>query len=341
MRAAILPRPQPRSPTLTEPDDARDRRHPHDDAVGATPELEGEVPGHAEEGAPEPPRPFRIPLGMRYMAAGALFFSVMSLLVKIAGQRLPSQQVVMVRAVVTLALSAWAVRRAGISPWGTRRGLLTVRGVLGFVALSAFYFSVVRLPLADATVIQYTNPVWAALFAIPFLGERPRGREVLSVAASLAGVALVMRPSFLFGQGAALPPLTVGIGLAGAVFSGAAYVTVRKLGETEHPAVIVLYFALVSTVGSIPTALPGALWPTPLEWLVLLGVGVATQAGQVCITHGLRLERAGRATATGYLQIVFAALWGILFFAERPDLGTWLGGGLIVLGTLALARRSG
>jgi drug/metabolite transporter (DMT)-like permease len=188
-------------------------------------------------------------------------------------------------------------------------------------------------------VIQYTNPVWAALFAIPFLGERLRGREVVSVLVSLVGVMLVMRPSFLFGEGAGLDPWTVGIGLAGAVFSAGAYVTVRKLGATEHPAVIVLYFALVSTVASVPTALPGLLWPTPVEWLVLLGVGIATQAGQVCITHGLRLERAGRATATGYLQIVFAALWGILFFGERIDAGTALGGGLIILSTLALARR--
>jgi drug/metabolite transporter (DMT)-like permease len=290
--------------------------------------------------APGTARGFQVPLGMRYMAAGALAFSVMSLLVKVAGQRLPSQQVVMVRAVITLALSAWAVRRAGVSPWGERRGLLVVRGVLGFTALSAFYYSVVNLPLADATVIQYTNPVYAALFAVPFLGERLRKREVLSVLASLAGVLMVMRPTFLFGAGTSLDPAVVAVGLAGAVFSAAAYLTVRKLGATEHPAVIVFYFALVSTFGSVPTALPGALWPTPLEWLVLLGVGVFTQVGQVCITHGLRLERAGRATATGYLQIVFAALWGVLFFGETPDAGTWLGAGLIVLSTLALAQKA-
>lgn len=314
-------------------------RRRHEDAVAATPELEG-APAFDGEEEPSAERRFHVPVGLRYMAAGALAFSVMSLLVKFAGQRLPSQQVVMVRAVVTLVLSAWAVRLAGVSPWGERRKLLVLRGVLGFTALSAFYYSVVHLPLADATVIQYTNPVYAALFAVPFLGERLRRREVVSVLVSLAGVVLVMRPTFLFGAGDALPPLTVAIGLGGAVFSAAAYVTVRKLGATEHPAVIVLYFSLVSTLASVPTALPGLLWPTRTEWLVLLGVGISTQVGQVCITNGLRMERAGRATATGYLQIVFAALWGILFFGERIDLGTWLGGSLIVLSTLALARKA-
>jgi drug/metabolite transporter (DMT)-like permease len=313
-----------------------------DEAVAATPELGGEVAGIEVEGD-APAGGSRFPLGMRYMAAAALAFSVMSLLVKVGGQRLPSQQMVAVRAVITLVLSAWAVRAAGVSPWGTpgKRGLLILRGCVGFLALTCFYHSIVHLPLADATVIQYTNPVFAGLLAVPFLGERLRRREVVSVLVSMAGVVMVTRPSFLFGHGHALEPTTVGIGLLGALFSAMAYVTVRKLGATEHPAVIVFYFSLVSIFAAVPTALPGALWPTPVEWLVLLGIGCTTQLGQIAITHGLRLERAGRATATAYLQIVFAALWGILFFAELPDWGTFLGAALIVGSTLALARRGG
>lgn len=318
----------------------QDRRGRAEDAVAATPELTGEVAGIETEDA-GPAQPARFPLGMRYMAAGAFFFSVMSLLVKVAGQRLPSQEVVMVRAIITLILSAWAVRAAGVPWWGTpgRRRLLIQRGVFGFLALSAFYHSIVNLPLADATVIQYTNPAFAGLIAVPFLGERLRRREVVSVLVSMVGVAMVMQPSFLFGHGAALEPVTVGIGLFGAMCSAMAYVTVRKLGATEHPSVIVYYFALISVIASVPTALPGAVWPTPWEWLVMLGIGVSTQLGQMSITHGLRLERAGRATATGYLQIVFAALWGILFFTELPDWGTLAGAALIIASTLALARR--
>ena len=316
-----------------------DRRR-GEDAVAATPELAGEIAGIEADDA-VPVRGPRFPLGMRYMAAGALSFSIMSLLVKVAGQRLPSQEVVMVRAVITLALSWWGVRHAGVPAWGSpdKRRLLVLRGIVGFLALSCFYHSIVHLPLADATVIQYTNPVFAGLLAVPFLGERLRRREIASVVVSMAGVALVMRPSFLFGHGAALDPVTVGIGVFGALCSATAYVTVRKLGETEHASVIVFYFALVSVIASVPTALPGAVWPTAWEWLVMLGIGVSTQLGQVSITHGLRLERAGRATATGYLQIVFAALWGIIFFTELPDWGTFLGAALIVGSTLALARR--
>lgn len=307
------------------------------EAVAATPELEGEI---APAMAPAGSR-WKLTPGMRYMVAGAFFFSIMSLLVKIAGQRLSSQEVVLARSVVTLSLSAWAVRRAGVSPWGHQRGKLVFRGVAGFLALSCFYHTITHLPLADATVIQYTNPVYAGLLAVPLLGERLRRREVLSVLGSLVGVVLVTRPTFLFGGSAhALPPLTVAIGLLGAMCSAAAYITVRKLGATEHPAVIVAYFSFISMVASMPFAAMGAVWPTPLEWLVLLGVGVSTQLGQIAITHGLRMERAGTATATAYLQIVFAATLGVLFFGEIPDAGTLFGAAMIVGSTLALARRA-
>lgn len=296
-----------------------------------------EVP--AEEPEPGAPRP-RFSTGMRYMAAGAFCFSLMSLLVKIAGQRLPSQEVVLARAVVTLALSWWWVRAAGVHPWGNDRPRLITRGIVGFLALSGFYYALVHLPLADATVVQYTNPVFASLLAVPVLGERLRGREVATLLVCMLGVVIATRPTFLFGHGeGALDPLAVGVGLAAAVFSAGAYVTVRSLRGREDPLVIVFYFALVSVIFAVPTALPGAIWPTPMEWLVLLGVGVTTQVGQLCVTRGLHLERAGRATAMGYLQIVFAALWGALFFAELPDAGTIIGAILIVGSTLALARR--
>ena len=102
-----------------------------------------------------------IPRGLRYMAAGAFFFSIMSLLAKTAGGRIPTQEMVLARGAVMTAMSYLALRRAGVSPWGERqRVLLLIRGVLGFTALSCFFFAVVRLPLADATVIHFTAPVW-------------------------------------------------------------------------------------------------------------------------------------------------------------------------------------
>lgn len=273
------------------------------------------------------------------MAVAAFFFSIMSVLVKVAGQRLPTQQVVLARAAVGAILSWGALRARGVSPMGNNRRLLLVRGVLGYVALSCFFFALTRLPLADATVIQYTNPVFTALLAAVVLSESIRRRDALLTLLSLAGVVLMTRPGFLFGGlEERLDPTAVAIALAGAIFSAAAYVAVRQLGRTEDPVVIVFWFAMVATLGAIPFTIADALLPTPLEWLLLLGIGVVTQAGQVFMTRGLREERAGRAMAVAYMQIVFAAFWGAVLFAEMPDAWGVAGALLIIVGTAGIAR---
>jgi drug/metabolite transporter (DMT)-like permease len=285
------------------------------------------------------PRPIlQLPsAGIRYMAYGAFWFSLMSLLVKTAGQHLPSQQVVLVRGVITLVLSYAMVRRAGVSPWGQNRTMLVLRGLFGFGGLSLFYFSLTHLPLADASVIQYINPVFTAVLAALILRERMGATEIAGLLCCLAGVMLIARPAFLFaGDEHRLDPWLVGLAVTGAFCSACAYVTIRKM-TGEHPLVIVFYLPVVTVVGTLPLLGRNAVWPTPLEWLVLAGVGVTTQVAQVYMTRGLQLEPAGRATTVGYLQIVLAGIWGALFFGEIPDLWSVTGAALIIGSTLAIA----
>lgn len=277
--------------------------------------------------------------GVRYMVASALFFSVMSLGVKLVGQRIPSQEVVLVRAVLNAGFTYGMLRHARVSPWGNRPSVLILRGLFGFLALSCLYYGLVHLPLADATVLQYTNPVWTALFAAWLLHERMERGEIWLILASLLGVVLIARPAVIFGGAAArLDLLAVGVVLLGSMFSAGAYVTVRQLARTEDPLVIVFYFTLVAAVGSLPGTLAAPVWPTPLEWTFLLLVGITAQGGQVFLTRGLQLEPAGKATAIGYLQVVFAAVWGAVFFAELPDGWVITGAGIILGSTLILAR---
>jgi drug/metabolite transporter (DMT)-like permease len=277
------------------------------------------------------------------MLGGAFFFSVMTLFVKLAGRRLPSQEIVLARGIVTLILSYWMVRRAQLSPWGTKRGILVIRGILGFAALTCFYFAVTQLPLAEVTLIQYTSPIWTALIAVPLLKEPITTRVFGACFLSFAGVTCIARPQFLFGEASSsLNMMAVGVALISSVLSSGAYVSIRHASKTDHAMVIVFYFALFSAVGAVPIAAPVALWPQGTEWLLLLGVGVMTQAAQVCLTRGLSLVPAGRAITIAYAQILFAALWGAFFFAEYPDLWTVVGACLVILGTavVSIGRRT-
>jgi drug/metabolite transporter (DMT)-like permease len=277
--------------------------------------------------------------GVRYMLASALAFSVMSLFVKWAGERIPSQELVFARSVLSFAMSFALLRRAGVSPLGNRRGLLVLRGLYGFGGLSCAYYALTHLPLAEATLLSYLHPIFTSLLAIRVLGERPDPRLAVSIATSTAGVVLVTRPFGLLGAASApLDPVAVGVAIGGAFFVACAYVGVRQLSRTEHPLVIVLYFPMIAAPASLPATLRHGVWPEGVEWIAIAGIAVFAQLGQVWITRGLGLVPAGRATAISYTQIAFAALFGALIFGEIPGPATLAGTALIVAGTWISAR---
>lgn len=275
--------------------------------------------------------------GLRNMVGAAFFFATMSACVKLVGTRVPTHEVVLVRAAILAALSAipLLVRRRSFR--GSRQGLLVLRGILGVIALFCFFSAVVQLPLADATVIQYTSPAFTAVLAALVLGEGLGLKQSFLVVCSLLGVLLVARPEFL-SSGATLDPFWVLVGLLGAVFSAGAYVTVRKLAPVEDAMVIVLYFAVISFLAMVPLVLREWVPPTPREWGLLAAMGVSTQLGQVFLTRGLRWAPAGQAMAVGYVQIVFAGIWGVAVFGERPDLLGIIGTFVVILSTWGLMR---
>lgn len=276
--------------------------------------------------------------GIRAMIIGAFWFSLMGLLVKLAGRRLGSMEIVLARSVITLGLSWWSLWRLGIAPFGTNRRLLLVRGTLGSTALLCYFYSIVHLPLGEATLIQYTNPVFATVLAAMILDESLRPAEIVCLVASLVGVVFVAHPPAVFGGSApAQHPLYIAAALGGAACSGAAYTLVRKMRGTEHPIVIVSYLPLLGVPMSLPFALADWTWPNATEWLILIGVGVTTQLAQISMTRGLQLERTARATTAGYLQVAFAVLWGAMFLGEIPDMWTLAGATTIIGSTLVLS----
>lgn len=274
------------------------------------------------------------------MVASALSFSLMGVCVKQVGGRIPAAEVVFARAIVSVALSWWLLHRAGIPAWGKRRWLLIWRGAIGTAALLCVYAALAALPLAAATVLQYLYPPFTALLAWLMLGE-PIGKRVLAaMALGWLGVLLVAQPAGLLQGGATLALVPVLIAVAGALFTALAYVSVRSLGTSEHPLVIVFYFPLVALPLSLPLVALNPVLPTPAELLWLVGVGVFTQLGQVYLTRSLTALPAARATAISYVQVLFAGGWGWLLFGESIDSWTIAGAGLVLAATLVSLSHS-
>lgn len=271
------------------------------------------------------------------MLLSALGFALMAVCVKLVHARgIPVLEIVAARALVSLFLSYIDVRRKKISLFGTHYLLLLARGTVGAFALIAVYSAVTILPLAEATVLQYMHPMFVALLALLFLGERFNMQLVFAIGISFVGVLLVVEPAWVFGVGAStLDPFGVTMALLGAFGSAIAYVLVRKLSALEDSSVIIVYFPMIALPISILLLGDDAVWPADAyTWLLLLLVGVFTQMGQVGLTKSMQTEAAARATAFSYVQVLFALLFGIVVFNEWPSSSALIGAALIVSGAL-------
>lgn len=267
------------------------------------------------------------------MVASAFLFAVMAALIKAAAKTIPAVEVVFIRNVVhaLLFVPAWL--------WLTDRRmgsvkLLLKRGILGLFALEAYAWTLAKMPLADAWILQSMNPVFVALLAPWMLGEKSQGHVWLALVLGLLGAALVVRPGLHVDWKSGL------VGVFGGLCSGLAYMTVRKLGRSEHPLTVVMAFPLIAGPLSLPFAIPVWVWPAGHEWAALVGAAVAAAGGQILLTVGLKGTRAAPATTSTYVGFVFAAAIGWMSFGE-PLAWTSVAGTISIFAGVALLGRRG
>lgn len=271
--------------------------------------------------------------GMRHMLISAFAFSIMGLLVRLL-HALPFMEIIMARSMISLAICIVYLRRLHLSLLGEHRMLLFLRGLFGFIALSVYFYTLQHLPLAEAVTIQYMNPLFTSFLAPLMLKEKGNGREWIASLIAFAGVWILAKPESLS------QILPVAAGVFGAICSAVAYNIVRKLGlKGEDPMRIVLYFPLVAFVLGTPLAIPSFVVPGAVELLLLAGIGLATQVGQVSLTKGLRAERAAKATVVNYLVIALGTLYSIIL-GESLTLTTFAGMALIVA-AIAIVNAAG
>jgi len=285
----------------------------------------------------------RIPLSARYMILSALGFALMGVCVKAAGLRgIPVLEIIAARALVSCCISYLDVRRKRINLWGNNKPYLVARGVVGTLALLGVYYGVIALPLAEATLIQYLNPIFTAMLAFLLLKEAVQRSTIVSIVLSLIGLLIMTRPDALPGvfvsAAGSLPTAGVLAALLGALGSAVAYVLVRRLSATEDPSVIIFYFPLIAFPTSAVLLGNDFVMPSGDTWILLILVGVFTQIGQVGLTLALQAEKAGKATAYSYVQVLFSTLLGWSLFGEIPTLATLLGALFIIGGATVNLR---
>lgn len=264
------------------------------------------------------------------MTASGLFFAAMGAMIKSLGNAIPLFQITFFRAMVSALLLGLVMWRRGIPLRGENQGLLVIRSIVGFIAMTLNFYALARINLGDAAVLNQSSPVFVLLFSWCFLGERFYRSLLGMTALSFLGIVLILRPS---GEVFNLAGLA---GIGGALFAAAAYVSIRRLHRTDSFWTMAFYFMAASAILSFPPMLAAWKNPDPRQWALLIGSGLFGTLGQLLMTLAYKNEEASWVAPFSYAGVLFSFVLGIAFFGEHPDLWTLLGAVLTIGGGIAL-----
>ncbi|WP_439880523.1 DMT family transporter [Pontibacter sp. MBLB2868] len=265
--------------------------------------------------------------GVRHMLLATFFFSLMNVLVKQVSH-IPAVEVILFRSVVSLGMSWAMLKRQGVSVWGTHHGLLITRGITGAMALILFFITLQNIPLATAVTIQYLSPIFTTILGIFIVKEKVKPWQWVFFLLSFSGILVIE------GVDARISPLYLALGLGSALFAGIAYNMIRRLNTREHPLVIVFYFPLVALPVTALYSLFNWVQPVEWEWAILILIGVLTQLAQYYMTMAYQSEELSKVANLNYIGIIYALIFGFVFFGELFSVWSYVGMALVLVGVI-------
>ncbi|KPQ21266.1 MAG: EamA-like transporter family [Porphyrobacter sp. HL-46] len=283
------------------------------------------------------PRPL-LALGIRLLTALAL--ATMAMLVKLAGERgAHLVELIFWRQILTTALIAAGLALTGrLALLRTRRiAAHSLRAATGLLGMLFTYGAVLLLPLAEATTLSFTAPVFAVLIALVLFRETIGPYRWAAVGIGFAGVLVVMQP----GNGAAEGVTTAGVivGLIAPFMVALISFQIQDLNTTENPWSIVFWFAALSTpVAAL--ALPFVIGPhDPVTWGIILAMALMGALAQILLTTSLRYGSAAVILLMDYTALLWASFYGVYVFDRAAPTSLWLGAPMIIAAGVLIAWR--
>jgi len=279
----------------------------------------------------------RIMTGIAMRLLAILLLSSMTALVKLAGEHGASLiESMFFRQLCALPLVVgWIAAGPGLGSIRTRRfGAHVVRTAIGTTGMIFTFGAVLLLPLAEATTLSFTVPIFATILGALLLREPTGWHRWGAVLAGFAGVLIVAQPS-----GGHFPLWGTVVGLLAALFIAVVAITLRQLGKTEGAGTTVFWFTILSLV---PLGAIYAFHARPhdaVTWALLIGTGLVGGAGQLALTASVRFAPVSVVVPMDYSGLIWATLYGWLIFAALPTPTTWIGAPIIIGSGLYIVWR--
>ena len=272
-----------------------------------------------------------------WILAAGLCFALMAVFVKVGARYFSTAELVLYRSIISAFVMMAVMRQRRVGFRTTRLGMHARRGILGFIALMMFFYTMTQLPLATAVTLNYTSPLYMAVFALFLVGERPRLVLTCSVILGFGGAVMLLRPTLSSDQW--WPGM---IGLASGGVSGLTYYNVRGLVHAGEPELrVVFYYALFATLGSVIWILPHGFNSLSRETVgPVIGVAAFGTLGQVFLTWAYGKGKTIVTATLSYSGIVFSSVLGIWIWGDVLTWTSWLAILIIVVSGIVAVWKS-
>ena len=262
-----------------------------------------------------------------WMLVAGFFFAIMGVCVKLGSAQYSTAELVFYRSVFGF-IAIFIITSARRLPLATTHLPMHLsRSINGFIALMLFFYAITSMPLATAVTLNYTSPIFLAIFTAILLREKVKPLLLAAILIGFVGVALLLNPDLQWGIVVKGAP-----GLVSGILTGLVYIQVTQLGRKGEPEWrTVFYFSMVCTIGSGVWMLFNKTHPVTLSSLpLLIGLGSAATIAQLAMT---RAYGTGNYLITGslaYSTVLFACAFDILLWQEKLTLTNWIAIFLIV-----------
>ncbi|MCK0126548.1 DMT family transporter [Gelidibacter sp. F2691] len=272
--------------------------------------------------------------GILWMLAAGLFFVLMNALVKYVGQELPSSQAAFLRYVFGLVFVLPAIGQLTKIKFPKRVWqLFVMRGVVHTGAVLCWFYAMTQITVAEVVAMNYLTPIYVMLGAAVFLGESFSTRRMLAVAAAFLGVLIILRPGLReLGGGHIAMVFT-------AIFLGVSYLIAKRLAQDATAGVVVAMMSLTVTIGLVPAAYMVWVPPTLVQMAWLAVVAFFATAGHYSMSRAFAEAPVSVTQPVTFVQIIWAAATGAIFFAEPVDFWVVVGAGVIMAAVTYITWR--
>ena len=269
-----------------------------------------------------------------WMLFASLNFALLNTLVKFLSKDFHLTQIIFFRSFFAVVfILPWILNNGFKSLKTNSYRLQLSRSLLALIAMYLWFYSISNIPLAKATAINFTAPVFGAIFAIYLLKERIKKKRFFAIVLSFLGALIIIRPGFIEIN------FFIIIALIASLLMGVAAIFIKKLSMIDHPNSVVFYMPVfLAVVSFIPCII---YWESPntYQYLLLVATGLTATFAHQAITRAFALSDATYVLVFDYVRLPFTAVFAFYLFSELTSIWVWIGGFIIFFSSAYIVYR--